>query len=69
MWVDSILPGLKIKLLNGLTALGIAATAALAYIKEVPLNDIVSAKTLAITTFVVASVSYWLRSISGKSED
>ncbi len=65
----TVVPGLKVKIVNALSAIGVAATGAAAYMKEVPLDTIVSAKTVAIAMFVVATLSYWLRGIGDRTED
>lgn len=66
---EKIVPGLKVKIVNALTGLGVAATAAAAYMQQVPLDKIISADKLAILLVVVTSLSYWLRGIGDRTKD
>lgn len=69
LWFNSKIPGLKIKIVNGLTAIGTIATALAAYMQQVPLERVISADKLAIALVVVTSLSFWLRNISDKAEE
>ena len=58
-WVHSWWPGLKTEVTSGLGALGMGATALMDYLQVLPLNQLVEAKTIALVSMGLLTLSYW----------
>lgn len=58
-WVHSWWPGLKTKIVTGLGAIGMGATALMDYLQVLPLNQFIETKTLALVSMGLLTLSYW----------
>lgn len=65
-WVNSWFPGLKTKIVTAAGALGSAAAMIVAYMQSVPLDQVISAKTLALSMLVANTLAFWLRGIADR---
>ena len=62
--VAKVLPGLKTRITTALGAIGSGSAVLLEYVKGAPLDQLISAKQLAVLGFVLFSLAYWFRSLS-----
>lgn len=65
-WVGGYLPGLKTLILNGMAAIGSAATMGLAYFQQTPLDHWIKADTLALIMTVLSTLSFWLTGLTAR---
>lgn len=66
-WVYSWLPGLKTKILTITSAVGLFAASIQDYISKLPLDQLISAKTLAIITAVVFTLAFWFHGMKDRN--
>lgn len=67
-WVHGWAPGFKTRITTGLGALSSIAASVQGYFSGLPLSEYISAHTLAITSAVLFSLSYWFRGMGDRVE-
>lgn len=68
-WVAERVPGWKTHIVSALGVISSVALIAQEYIKGLPLEQFVTARTIVITNIVLFSLIFWLRNIGGRVED
>ncbi len=68
-WVASWVPGLKTKIIAGVTWISGASALFAEYLKTVDLSAVVNATSLSITMIVLGTLTFWLRNIGTRVED
>lgn len=71
-WIEAkvakVLPGWKVKALNAISAVSIIVTAVAAYLSSVDISAIIDAKTALVITFIINTLSFWLKDITARVE-
>ena len=63
-WVASKVPGWKTKIIAAIGAVGSAAMVLQEYVSGLPLEKIITGKSLAITSIVLFSLTFWFRRLA-----
>ena len=66
LWLASIAPGVKTKMIAGASTVASLASALQEFITGIPLGQIVSAEKVVIITTVLFALTFWLRRLSDK---
>lgn len=66
--VQGVLPGYKTKLLTGLATVGTGAAILQEYVGGLPLNDLLSTKSLALVNMGLYTLAYWFRGLGDRVE-
>lgn len=69
LWMASLMPGLKTKLVTGLGAIGSAAAMLQGYITGLPLDKLLSATQLLVLAFVLFTLAFWFRGLTDLGND
>lgn len=67
-WLAGKLPNLKTRITLALGSLGTLAAGAYAYLVQLPVNDLISTKTMMITMVVLNTLAYWLSNLTTRVE-
>lgn len=68
-WVHSWLPGYKTKITTGLGTLGMVSATLQEYITGLPLEQVITAKTMALVSAGLFTLSFWFKRLGDKASD